>query len=211
MKIKNLLLTLVKSSIRNIDGRLGIVIRRKFYAKRFGKCGDNLQISKGVIFEGIKNIYIGDNVWIDNYCILIAGKVDFNSDEVKILDNKNFLFNEGELHLGSNIHIAPQCIIQSHAGISIGDYFTASAGSKIYSLSNDVQKCHFGTHSDMKKGYVLSPISISDNVWLGLNAVVLGGNIEKNCFIATNSVVLKDISENSFVAGNPGKKMKNRF
>ncbi|GLI54147.1 acyltransferase [Thermodesulfovibrio yellowstonii] len=202
---------IIESMIRNVSGRLGLALRRRYYSKRFAKCGSNLQIDEGVIIRGVEYIFIGDNVWIDKHCILIAGKVDIPSERVKVRQNKSYKYKEGELHVGSNVHIAPQCIIQAHGGVSIGDYFTASAGSKIYSLSNDVQGCRYGTHSNYDVKFIISPISIGENVWIGLNTIVLGGHIGKNSFIAPNSVVLTDIEENSFASGNPAKKIKNRF
>jgi len=210
-KILNLFLQIIESMIRNISGRVGIVLRRKYYSKRFAKCGANLQIDEGVIIQGAKDMFFGDNVWIDKYCILMAGKVSIPSEQVKVKQNKNYIYNEGELHIGSNVHIAPQCIIQAHGGVSIESYFTASAGSKIYSLSNDTQECKYGTHSNGDIKFINSPISIDENVWLGLNSIVLSGYIEKNSFIAPNSVVMTTIKENSFASGNPAKKIKNRF
>ncbi len=48
------------------------------------------------------------------------------------------------------------------------------------------------------------PVVIEDNVWLGLNSVVLKGvTIGKNSVIGANSVVTKDIPENVIAAGNP--------
>ena len=202
---------LIETLIRNISGVIGIKIRRWYYSKRFAKCGENLRIDEGVIIQNPEYIYVGDNVWIDKYCILIAGKVDIPKGYIKIKRNKNYHYKEGELHIGNNIHIATQCIIQAHGGVSIGDYFTASAGTKIYSLSNDVKKCKHGTQYSDTIYYIMSPISIEENVWIGINAVILGGHIEKNSFIAPNSVVITNIKENSFASGNPAKKIKDRF
>lgn len=210
-KILHVFFDIVETIIRNISGRLGIFLRRLYYSKRLAQCGKNLRIDEGVIIQGAEYIYIGDNVWIDKYCILIAGKVDIQPERVKVKQNKNYPYREGELHIGSNVHIAPQCIIQAHGGVSIGNYFTASAGSKIYSLSNDVRKCKHGTQFSNEIWYILSPICIEDNVWLGLNTIVLSGTIKKNSFIAPNSVVMTDIEENSFASGNPAKKIKDRF
>lgn len=50
------------------------------------------------------------------------------------------------------------------------------------------------------------PVTIEDNVWLGLNTIVLKGvTIGKNSVIGANSVVTKDIPENVIAAGNPCK------
>lgn len=50
------------------------------------------------------------------------------------------------------------------------------------------------------------PIVIEDNVWLGLNSLVLKGvTIGRNSVIGANSVVTKDIPANVIAAGNPCK------
>ena len=48
------------------------------------------------------------------------------------------------------------------------------------------------------------PIVIDDNVWIGMNFVVLQSiTIGDNVVIASNSVVTKDIPSKSIAAGNP--------
>lgn len=214
-KLSNLYSQIVESLIRNISGRAGVILRRKYYSKKFAKCGQNLHIDEGVIIQGAKDIFIGDNVWIDKYCILMAGKVNISSEQVKVKQNKNYLYNEGELHIGSNVHIAPQCIIQAHGGVSIGDNCGFSSGVKLYSLTNlpenpNDEIVHF---TPLGKPYYLnSQISIAENVGVALNSIVLAGaTIEQNSFIAPNSVVMTTIKENSFASGNPAKKIKDRF
>jgi len=204
-------INLFESLIRNQSGDLGRKIRRFYYKKRLGSCGKNLLIDEGVIIQGAKNIFFGDNIWIDKYCVLIAGKVELEQEKVRHKKNKNYHHQEGELHIASNAHIAPFGLIQAHGGLSIGENLTASANCKIYSLSNDVAKCREGTQFNDNIYYVKSSISIGKNVWLGLNTIVLAGNIAKDCFISPNSVLVKDIEENSFASGNPAKRIKKRF
>ncbi len=214
-KLSNLYFQIIESLIRNISGRLGTILRKKYYHKRFAQCGQNLQIDEGVIIEGAKDIYIGDNVWIDKYCILMAGKVNIPKEQVKVKQNKNYIYNEGELHIGSNVHIAPQCIIQAHGGVSIGENCGFSSGVKVYSLTNlpdspNDEIVHFTPLG--KPFYLNSQIDIDENVGIALNSIVLTGvTIEKNSFITPNSVVMTTIKENSFASGNPAKRIKDRF
>lgn len=210
-KILSAVSSLISSFIIYIPGSLGIKIRYFYYKKRFKRCGKNVRIDVGVVIEGPNWISIGDNVWIDKYCILIAGPISISDDKIKYKTNLKFFLKKGELYIGSNSHIGIQTIIQAHGGVYIDDYFTSSAGCKIYSLSNDLTRCKFGTFSDKESFYLLSPIVIGKNVWLGLNVIVLGGTIGDNSFVAPNSVVLYDIPENSFASGNPAEKIKDRF
>lgn len=60
-----------------------------------------------------------------------------------------------------------------------------------------------------ENGSKSKPIYIEDNVWLGLNAIVLKGvRIGENSIITPNSVVVKDIPPNVIAGGNPCKVIK---
>jgi maltose O-acetyltransferase len=53
------------------------------------------------------------------------------------------------------------------------------------------------------------PVIIGDNVWIGERAIILKGvNIGDNAIVAAGSVVTKSIPNNSLVAGNPAKIIK---
>ena len=71
----NHLFYMIECIIRNIPSSLGRRIRFFYYKRRLGACGKNVQIDIGVIFENPKRINIGDNVWLDNYCILILSLI----------------------------------------------------------------------------------------------------------------------------------------
>lgn len=57
-----------------------------------------------------------------------------------------------------------------------------------------------------------SPVVIEDNVWIGMNSLILKGvTIGKNSVIGAGSVVAKSIPENVIAAGNPCKVIKPLF
>lgn len=211
---------MVRTVITYMSGPLGRKLRYLYWRGKFKKCGKNVIIDEGVIIQGAEWISVGDNVWIDKYCILLAGKVDVEGHPIKIRENKNFHFEPGELIIGSGVHIGAFNIIQAHGGVYIGNNVTTSAGVKIYSLSNMhvnyenpeiVMYANCMVEEQDKVGYIISPIVIEDGVWISLNSVVLGGTIGKNSFVAPNSVVIHEFEENSYISGNPAKKIKDRF
>ncbi|WP_373032638.1 hypothetical protein [Sulfurovum sp.] len=216
--IKAIFLGLIEGLLRNISGPLGRKLRYLYYKQRFASCGDNVYIDEGVIFERPEFMYIGNNVWIDKNCLLIAGKSNsLGKENSKLKVNKNFKLSPGILHMGDNIHIAPFCILQAHGGLFIDDNCGFSANVKLYTLSNlpsnPTNKSELVTFSPLKNPYYLSsPIVLNKNVGISLNSIVLPGvTIGENSFIAPNSVVMTTIKENSFASGNPAKKTKNRF
>jgi galactoside O-acetyltransferase len=203
-----------------LPGSGGNWLRYQFYKKRFKSCGKNVIICVGVLIEGAKYISIGDNVWIDKYCIILAGPVNLENSVVKKRENRKCSQLSGELVIGSGVHIGAFNIIQAHGGVEIGNNVTTSAGVKIYSLSNypydeaNPAKITYANCMVMKSdkvSYIVSPIVIEDGVWIALDSLVLGGTIGKNSFIASQSLVLHDIPENSYMAGSPAKKIRNRF
>lgn len=216
---KAILYNLIESLIRGISGPLGRKLRYWYWSKRFKKCGKNVIIDEGVIIQGPEWISVGDNVWIDKYCILMAGPVNLEKLIVKNRQINDFKGAIGELIIGSEVHIGIFNIIQAHGGVYIGNKVTTSAGVKIYSLSNyvcDENDPGIITYANcMVKNdpviYILSPIEIEDGVWIGLNSIILGGRIGKNSFVASSSIVLRDIPENSYASGCPAKKIKSRF
>jgi acetyltransferase-like isoleucine patch superfamily enzyme len=121
--------------------------------------------------------------------------------------------NEGEIIIGNNAHIGIRTIMQAHGGITIGDYFTSGADSKLYTLSNDVYKSDRGTHSSNKDElfYTLKPIVIGFNVWLGMQTIIIGGSIGDNVFLKGNSISTNAIQSNSIAGGNPVSRIRNRF
>lgn len=58
-----------------------------------------------------------------------------------------------------------------------------------------------------------SPLLIEDDVWIGNNVVILPGCkfIGRGAVVGAGSIVTRDVAPYSIVAGNPAKKMRDRF
>jgi acetyltransferase-like isoleucine patch superfamily enzyme len=55
-------------------------------------------------------------------------------------------------------------------------------------------------------------IRIGDDVWIGLGSIVLSGvNIGEGSVIAAGSVVTRDVDEYAIYAGNPARRIRERF
>ena len=66
-------------------------------------------------------------------------------------------------------------------------------------------------HEDKYPQYPPAKIVIQDNVWIGMNCVVMKGVvIGENSIIGANSIVTKDIPANCIAAGNPCRVIKYR-
>nr|WP_052356651.1 acyltransferase [[Clostridium] dakarense] len=59
--------------------------------------------------------------------------------------------------------------------------------------------------------YIIRPVIIKDNVWIGSNVTIAPGvTIGEGAIIAMGSVVVKDVDPLAIVGGNPQRTIKNR-
>ena len=99
------------------------------------------------------------------------------------------------IYLHNNIKIATGVYFCTH---DIMELMFNDNQNCINELKKSVKKEKFKRHKEK--------IEIYDNVFLGANAMLMGGiKIGPNAIVAANSVVTKDVPENAVVAGNPAK------
>ena len=206
---------LIKLFVTYTPGSFGNKIRYLYYKIKLKKCGSNVIIDLGVIINGAELITIGDNVHIDKYCIISTGRVLVGQIHKK--ENSSFKFKEGELIIGNNVHIVQFCVLMAYGGMHIHDFCTLSSGTKIYSLSNlpydpDDKKKIVSIMPYEQAPFICSPVVLEENVWLGLNCIVMPGTlVQKNSFAVSNSLLLGSYPENSYLSGNPAIKIRNRY
>ena len=210
-----LLRDLAHAVLTFLPGESGIRLRRFYYGRRFRSCGRNLVVDAGVRIDHPDQISVGDDVHIESYCIISAGPETIG--DVRVRPNPHFRHERGELVIGSHVHIVQFCIIIAKGGVEIGNHCTLSAGTKLYSLSNVAVD-----HNDKSKvlsimpydqaPFVLSPISLAENVWLGLDCLVMPGvSVGRDSFAVSQSLLRGEYSENVKLKGNPATVVGPRF
>jgi acetyltransferase-like isoleucine patch superfamily enzyme len=106
---------------------------------------------------------------------------------------------------GSQIIIGKNCgfsgtVISSSISVEIKDNVKCGANTQI--MDSD-------WHPEDPRSGKPKPVFIGNNVWLGMNAIVLKGvSIGENAVIGANSVVTKSIPANTIAAGNPCQVIK---
>lgn len=159
----------------------------------------NYKIDKTAYLKNKHLIKIGENTHIDRNVLLIAGLPNKNR---KIYYKKNHNENlEGKIIIGKNCHIAPNCIIQGHGGVFIGNNTGIASGTKIYSLShhyrnlnnlNDSKRYLYSTRVKNEDQFlIMGSVYIGDNCLIGLNCILLPGAFLKNNGILKCQKLLK--------------------
>jgi acetyltransferase-like isoleucine patch superfamily enzyme len=92
----------------------------------------------------------------------------------------------------------------------IGRY--CSIGKNLQFVLSHHDYKHTSTHPLFSKQFSRGHIIIGNDVWIGLNVIMLDGvTIGDGAVIGAGAVVTKDIPPYAIVAGNPAKIIKYRF
>ena len=100
--------------------------------------------------------------------------------------------------------------IGNYVSISADVKFILGGNHRMSRISNYPFDTFYGNGRD--NSYSKGPIIIGDDVWIGMNVIILSGvHIGKGAVIAAGSVVNKDIPPYAVAAGNPAMVKKYRF
>ncbi len=146
-----------------------------------------------------------------NSKILIGSKCSFRSDKSSNLiglNRKCIISTFGEksiIKIGNNSGFSGT-VIGAANSITIGDNVLSGANVLITDFDwHPINPIKRHTSDGVKN----APIVIGNNVWLGINTVVLKGvTIGDNTVIGANSLVVSDIPANVIAVGNPCKILK---
>lgn len=197
--------------IKNI---LHKIYRHLFPIKNSGK-NNTIKIGK-VNKKGLKiticgnnnTILIGDNCRLWHLNIYLAG----DNNTLILADGASFLGNStvtqlsnSTVNIGKRTGIRGCNIVAKDANITIGDNCMFSYGITI--RNNDIHKIFdITTQSTLNQP---RDIKIANHVWIAPNATILkGATIHDNSIIGANAVVTKECPQNSIMAGNPAKIVK---
>jgi acetyltransferase-like isoleucine patch superfamily enzyme len=108
---------------------------------------------------------------------------------------------EAEINIGKNSGFTGITMVAEHK-ITIGENVLIGAYCTI--IDNDFHNPDPTQRAIYR--FSAKPVVIEDNVFMGMNCIVLKGvTIGKNSVIGANSVVISNIPPNSFAMGNPCK------
>jgi len=156
----------------------------------FKKCGDNVKISRFARFYSPEKMSIGDNVRIDDFCIL-----------------------SGEITLGSSIHISAYVALYGAMGIEIGDYSGVSPMSVIYSAMDDFSGDYLvgPIHPEGTTNVTGGVVRIGRFVQVGTNSVIFPNlTIGEGSVIGACSLVNRDVESWTINYGIPSIRHKDR-
>ena len=126
-------------------------------------------------------------------------------DDVVI--HHNVLFNSGRnIELGDGVFLNRDVMLDDRAELTIGDHAMIAAGVVI--------ETHGHVYDDFSvpfphSGRTFAPVRVGSNSLLGYKVAVMAGvTIGDRCIVAANSVVTRDVPDQTIVGGVPAKVIK---
>jgi acetyltransferase-like isoleucine patch superfamily enzyme len=200
---------LITFFLGSLPGALGLYLRSKLYPFIFGEAGSNVVFGRGITLRHPHKIRIGQNVIIDDYCVLDAKGWSNTGisigDGVFIGRNSILYCKDGDIEIQSQANISFNCIVVSSHRVAVGSGSMVAAHCYIMSGgSYDYKHSEIGFVA--QDGYAKGPTVIGEGCWLGANVVVLDGvSIGNHSVIGAGAVVTKAIPENSVAVGVPAR------
>lgn len=116
------------------------------------------------------------------------------------------LLNGALIMAEEKIDIGSYCLISWGVGLADSDFHPLEPAQRLI----DAQAlAPFFKDRPSRPTLTTAPVKICDNVWIGMNAVILKGvTIGQNSVVAAGAVVTKSVSANTVVAGNPAAVVK---
>lgn len=129
-------------------------------------------------------------------------------DNVLIQENVNIYFPQN-ISIGSDVSITANCILSAGvsevSSLTLGRDIFIGPGAMIFSCNHDY------TQKNIKVApkYICAPTNIGSNVWIGAMAGITAGvSVGSGSVVGMGAVVTKDVPDNTIVAGNPAKKIR---
>jgi acetyltransferase-like isoleucine patch superfamily enzyme len=114
----------------------------------------------------------------------------------------------GSIRIARRVWLGPYVVIYGHGGVEIGESTLVSMHCTILSSNHTIPAMGALIRDVLDE---LLPTKIGRDVWIGANAVILGGvTIGDGAVVAAGAVVTKDVEAGAIVAGVPARLVRKR-
>ena len=159
----------------------------------FASYGKNVLLSDKASYYNCKNIRLGDNVRVDDFCVLSSGV--------------------GGIDIGNYIHIAVFSSLIGAGNITLNDFCNISSRVSIYSSNDDYSGVSM-TNPTVPLGFTNvhhANVKVGRHVIVGSGSIILPGvSIEEGVVIGALSLVKKDCTAFGIYAGIPANHIGER-
>src|SRR5688572_4495573 len=192
---------------QHVPGALGFYLRKSLYPALLGACGRNVIFGQNVVLRHPHKIRIGDNVVVDDNCLLDA-KGESNQgitigNGVFIGRNSILSCKNGDIAIADGANIGFNCEVFSASRVSIGRDTLLAAYCYLIGGDHDFSD---PSQPVLAQGRRSSGVTIGAGAWLGAGAKILDGvTIGDRAIVGAGAVVRDAVLEGSIAVGIPAR------
>jgi acetyltransferase-like isoleucine patch superfamily enzyme len=196
--------------------RGAMATRGVILALRTGHWAFPVFVGRGVVVTDARYLRLHPGVTIGDYCRLDClgragitlgpGTTLRRGVHIEVTSNLKKLAHG--CRLGTRVGISEACYIGAKGPVIIGDDTEMGPGCKIIAENHSFADLSLPVREQplSRKG-----ITVGANCWFGANVVVLDGcSVGKGAVLAAGSIVTRDVTANTIVAGVPARLVRQR-
>jgi acetyltransferase-like isoleucine patch superfamily enzyme len=192
---------------QHVPGALGFYLRKSLYPALLGACGRNVIFGQNVVLRHPHKIRIGDNVVVDDNCLLDA-KGESNQgitigNGVFIGRNSILSCKNGDIAIADGANIGFNCEVFSASRVSIGRDTLLAAYCYLIGGDHDFSD---PSQPVLAQGRRSQGIAVGAGAWLGAGAKILDGvTIGDGAIVGAGAVVRTAVPDRAIAVGIPAR------
>ena len=192
---------------QHVPGALGFFLRKSLYPALLGGCGRNVIFGQNVVLRHPHKIRIGDNVVVDDNCLLDA-KGESNQgitigSGVFIGRNSILSCKNGDIAIADGANIGFNCEVFSASKVSIGRDTLLAAYCYVIGGDHDFSD---PSQPVIAQGRRSEGVSVGAGAWLGAGAKILDGvNVGDGAIVGAGAVVRSAVPDRAIAVGIPAR------
>jgi acetyltransferase-like isoleucine patch superfamily enzyme len=203
---------IVTLAAQGVPGALGLALRKTLYPLLLGSCGRGVVFGQNVVLRHPHKIHIGNNVVIDDNCLIDAKGTDNTGITIGsgVFVGRNTILSckNGDIHVDDGANIGFNCEVFSASRVRVGRDTLVAAYCYVIGGDHDFSDA---TAAVLTQGRRSAGVVIGDGVWLGAGAKILDGvNIGDRAVIGAGAVVRHSVPDGAVAVGIPARVISQR-
>src|SRR5688572_13713605 len=197
---------------QNVPGALGLALRKTLFPSLLGACGRHVVFGQNVVIRHPHKVRIGDNVVIDDNCLLDA-KGESNrgiriGSRVFVGRNSILSCKNGDIELADGANVGFNCEVFSASSVRIGPDVLIAAYAYVIGGDHD---CSDATRPVLAQERTSVGVVTGGGAWIGAGAKILDGvTTGDQAVIGAAAVVRHDIPARAVAVGVPARVVSTR-
>ena len=193
-------------------GAIGLALRKTMYPWLLGSCGRNVIFGQNVVLRHPHKIHIGDNVVIDDNCLLDAKGESNHGIRIasRVFVGRNTILSckNGDIELADGANLGFNCEVFSASRVTVGKDVLMAAYSYIIGGDHDFSDPSAAVLTQSRKS---AGVTIGDGAWLGAGAKILDGvRVGDRAIVGAGAVVRETVPSGAIAVGIPARVVGSR-